>query len=146
MRGVVFPSGQIENAIAGQETYLLYPSPDAHDCESVELSPQSTVIVVDGTWSEAGKIVRRNPVLATLPKLTFHRELRSRYRIRKQPKDYCLSTLECIGHMLTLNAAYSKRREDTESYQRLFDGFDKMVEQQLQYFPRMHEHPRNAAP
>jgi DTW domain-containing protein YfiP len=135
LRGLEFEPGQIERAVAGHRPYLLFPSRTASDCAAVELDRSSTVIVVDGTWDEAGKIVFRNPQLKDLPCLTFSAPLRSNYRIRKQPRQHYLSTLESIAHLLRINAA--AKGIPTANYDRLLEGFDRMVEQQLQYFPRM---------
>ena len=142
LRGLEFLPGEIESTLSGQRSYLLFPSATAADCKAVYLDSESTVIVIDGTWSEAGKILNRNPFLRSLPCLTFRQELKSNYRIRKQPKDNYLSTIESIAHLLRLNA---ERPESTNNrsnlnyllYDRLFEGFDQMVLKQLQYFPRM---------
>jgi len=135
LRGVEFEAGQIERALAGQRPYLLFPSRTATDCTAVQLDASSTVIVVDGTWEDAGKIVFRNPQLKDFPCLTFSAPLRSNYRIRKQPRPHYLSTLESIAYLLRINAA--AKGNPTIHYDRLLEGFDRMVEQQLQYFPRM---------
>ena len=137
LRGVAFEAGELERHIPSQNTWMLYPGPDAEDCEHVDLNEESTVIVIDGTWYEARKVLRRNPFLKTLPKLTFKREIRSQYKIRRQPRDNYLSTLECIGHFLKLSAEATGRAEMLPVYDRLFSVFDKMVEQQFSYFPRM---------
>jgi len=142
MRGLEFEPGELEKALLGQKAFMLFPSALAQDCEEVALDSDSTVIVIDGTWSEAGKIVTRNPILRSLPYLTFRQTLRSNYRIRKQPKDSYLSTIESIGHMLKINALAAARGTeripcDPAIYDRLFEGFDQMIEQQLRYFPRM---------
>jgi DTW domain-containing protein YfiP len=136
VRGVEFEPGVIEKAIEGQEPYLLFPSPGAVSCETVALKPNSTVIVIDGTWSEAKKIVFRNPILRTLPTISFSQPLRSNYRIRKQPRDHCLSTIESIAHLLKLNAAGQGKLDSVQQYESLLLGFEKMVDIQVKYFPR----------
>jgi DTW domain-containing protein len=137
MRGLYFEEGVIEKALVGQDTYLLFPGEGAQSCLDISLNETSTVVVLDGTWSEAGKLLRRNPILERLPRLSFSTPLQSNYRIRKQPKSHYLSTLESIGHLLIQNARAQGRESDCENYQGLFRGFDQMVEQQLKYFPRM---------
>jgi DTW domain-containing protein YfiP len=139
IRGLYFDQGVIEKALAGQDAYLLFPGDSAKSCDDVALNDNSTVVVLDGTWSEAGKLLRRNPVLGQLPCLTFSTPILSNYRIRKQPKSHYLSTLESIGHLLIQNARAQGKESECENYQRLFSGFDLMVEQQLRYFPRMKE-------
>ena len=137
VRGVVFDESQIAHATRGQRVHLLYPSTDARDCEAVPLTTDDTVIVIDGTWDEAQKILFRNPFLRSFPALSFSRPLRSQYRIRKQPKAHCLSTLESVGHLLMLNAAAQGMHHKIAAYRSLFEGFEKMINQQLQYWPRI---------
>ena len=136
LRGVAFRPGEIEEALSGNQAFLLFPSSSSLACESVPLSPRATVIVLDGTWSEAGKIYHRNPFLQSLPTISFSQPLRSNYRIRKQPKEHCLSTIESVAHMLRLNALGQGQEELAARYQALLAGFDAMVERQLQHFPR----------
>ena len=137
LRGVAFETGGIEKALSGQQPYILFPSKTAIDCESVRFESNSTVIVIDGTWGEAGKIMLRNPILQEIPCLTFGKVLRSNYRIRKQPKDNYLSTIESVGHLLKLNSLASGLEEQSAKYEALFEVFERMVKQQLNYFPRM---------
>lgn len=133
LRGIEFDTATLDECLAGKRAYLLYPRPGALPCEEVELTSEDTVIVVDGTWSEAGKIVHCNPRLRELPCLTFGSPLRSTYRIRKQPRDHYLSTVESVSYLLKLNAAARGRPEQARCYDRLLDGFGRMVEQQLCY-------------
>jgi len=135
LRGVEFCSTQLEELLAGQECYLLYPSATASDCSEVSLSTKNTVIVIDGTWREAGKIIFRNSFLKELPQLSFKRQLQSQYHIRKQPKAGCLSTIESVAHLLVNNAAVSGEQKRLDDYQRLFSGFNQMISQQLSYWP-----------
>ena len=139
MHGVTFDEPEVMSSLEGQNTYLLYPAVDAIDCATLDLNEDSTVIVIDGTWVEARKIVYRNKFLQTLPKISFKQPILSEYKIRKQPKDFCLSTLECIGHLLKLSASAKDNSALTKNYDELFSAFNKMVEKQLNYFPRMRD-------
>lgn len=136
LRGIEFTPEKILQLTSPQKTYLLYPSRDAIDCETVSLGADSTVIVIDGTWMEAKKVMRLNPILKEFPHLTFKRDFRSNYLIRKQPAKHCLSTLESIGHLLKLNAEGAGHLEKLATYNNLFHVFNKMVERQASYFPR----------
>lgn len=137
VRGLYFEGHALDSVAPDQQVYLLFPGEGSRDCTEVDLDHRSTVVVLDGTWSEAGKLFYRNPELFRLPRLTFAQPFRSNYRIRKQPKAHYLSTLESIGHMLTLSASALGRSDMLPHYQAMFDGFDRMVERQLSYFPRM---------
>lgn len=132
-RGVIFDEGEIARAVGDSEPLLLYPGSNSQDCEDVSLTARHTVIVIDGTWDEAGKIVYRNPMLQTLKRISFHRPLTSRYRIRKQPRQGYLSTIESVAHLLQINAGATGLQEYAELYNRLFDTFDRMIDRQLEH-------------
>jgi DTW domain-containing protein YfiP len=131
MRGVIFEEELLSATLGETEPLLLYPGPTSIDCEELPLTTQQTIIVIDGTWDEAGKIVWRNPMLQKLRRISFHAPLASRYRIRKQPRAGYLSTLESVGHLLTLNARAFHRDDYVASYERLFAVFERMVQMQL---------------
>jgi DTW domain-containing protein YfiP len=133
LRGVEFAPGVLEAELSGKDAYLLYPRKGASRCEDVVLSSKSTVVVLDGTWAEAGKILHVNPYLKTLPCITFEQPLRSTYRIRKQPRENYLSTIESISYLLKLNALAHGLTEQAKLYDRLLIGFALMIEQQLLY-------------
>jgi len=135
VRGIYFDQEHLETILAKQNVYLLFPSPQAQDCENVILDSNTTVIAIDGTWSEAKKIIIRNPILETFHHISFSKPILSNYRIRKQPKQNYLSTLESVAHLLKLNASKAKLLEQCNYYDTLLQGFDKMVDQQINYFP-----------
>lgn len=143
IRGIVFSADKLPVDLKEQKTYLLYPSKDAIDCENIPLDTKSTVIVVDGTWDEAKKIIYHSPYLKQFQHITFKTPITSNYMIRKQPKDHYLSTIESVGHLLRLNALANGLDLKSKDYDRLFDIFSKMVQQQLAYFPRMRNHTDN---
>jgi len=135
-RDVTFPPEKLQRAIESHETFLLYPGSDAVDCEEVPLSSHSRVIVIDGTWDEAQKIVYRNPILHSVPRISFRKQLSSTYRIRRPPKGGYLSTLESIAHLLIMNAVVSGCAQKIPTYQGLFEVFNEMVNRQLKHMGR----------
>lgn len=58
-------------------------------------------ILIDGTWSQAKKLKNQNPILAHLPRVGLKSETPSQYRIRKQPRAGCLSTVEAAALLLS---------------------------------------------
>jgi DTW domain-containing protein YfiP len=131
MRGVTFSEKSLQSTMNPYETYMLYPGAQAADCEEVELSDRHLVIVIDGTWDEAQKIVYRNPILHNIRRISFNRAFTSTYRIRKPPKVGYLSTVESVAHLLTLNAVRSGKAHMIPTYQGLFTLFDEMISRQL---------------
>lgn len=82
------------------------------------------LIVPDGTWRKARKILYLNPVLQTLPRLTLSEGEPSRYRIRKAPDAAAVSTIEAITR--TLSAL-----EPEQDFMPLLQPFDALIEQQI---------------
>ena len=71
---------------------LLYPSPSARDLSQLPKAERPTkLVVLDGTWHHARAMYHYMDVLHGLPHYTLPAGLVSGFRIRKQPKSYCLS-------------------------------------------------------
>jgi DTW domain-containing protein YfiP len=79
---------------------LLYPGVGAVDVLQAPPTGPVTLVVVDGTWSQAKKIVRENPRLQALPRYAFTPPAPSEYRIRREPADSYVSTIEALVHVL----------------------------------------------
>ena len=79
---------------------LLYPGDDARDILADPPQGPVTLIVVDGTWSQARNLVRDNPELGALPRYQFEAPTPTTYRIRREPDAAYVSTLEAIMHVL----------------------------------------------
>jgi hypothetical protein len=106
-------------------TALLFPGEGAIDPATLRGRPPRTVIVVDGTWSQARKVIRLNPFLSSLPRLAFTPERPSNYRIRAEPSEECVSTIEAVVHLLgALEGA-------PERFQPILTAFHEMVDLQL---------------
>ncbi len=60
------------------------------------------VFLLDATWSGARKMLRLSPSLQRLPRLMFTPAAPSRYIIKQQPQEGCLSTLEAVHELLTV--------------------------------------------
>jgi DTW domain-containing protein len=112
---------------AGRPTYLLYPGPHAVDLADVEPAAPITLVVVDGTWWQARKLLRRNAMLAALPQIRFTPPAPSNYRIRREPADHCVATVEALAHVLgALEGA-------PERFAALLRPFEAMIDTQLHY-------------
>ena len=107
---------------------LLSPAPDAIDLRQAPPDGPVTLIVLDGTWSQAKKLLRCNPSLERLPRYAFQPARPSNYRIRKEPAEHCVSTIEATVAALSLLEA--KRGSGVDVHQAL-RAFDAMVDHQL---------------
>lgn len=113
---------------------LLYPGREAFNLSekgfsgcSIPDERQLLVILLDATWRNAKKMFSRSPTLQKLPRLMFVPQEKSRFVIKKQPHDWCLSTLEAIHELLL---ALEKAG---------FDTYDRPG-QMLGLFARMQQH------
>ena len=83
---------------------LLYPSDKAKTWQQATTDHPSLnnlhLIVIDGTWRKAKKILAVNPWLNEIPHLTLETHYESQYGIRKTNIEGGLSTLEAVAYML----------------------------------------------
>jgi DTW domain-containing protein len=86
---------------------LLYPGAGARNLSVGGLSAADlggrrlVIFLLDGTWACARKMLRLSPSLQRLPRVMFTAETAvSRYVIKQQPQDGCLSTLEATHEVL----------------------------------------------
>uniref|UniRef100_A0A452I6B4 tRNA-uridine aminocarboxypropyltransferase n=1 Tax=Gopherus agassizii TaxID=38772 RepID=A0A452I6B4_9SAUR len=85
-------------------TLILYPGAEAANLEDVALifpSP-STIIIIDGTWSQAKDIFYKNSLFQLPKQVQLKTSISSQYVIRTQPTNTCLSTLECAAIALAI--------------------------------------------
>ncbi len=118
------------------EVGILFPSPGALDL--ADHPPQlKKMIVVDGTWNEAKKMLHRSPSLQKIPRYFLKTESTSNYRIRKAPRPEYLSTVEATVALLR---TYEK---NPTAHQNLIDVFQIMVRQQEGFGASEPRHLRN---
>jgi DTW domain-containing protein YfiP len=82
--------------------FVFYPDETA-GAVSRELARKGqalTLIFPDGNWRGAGKMCRRDPVMASLPRLRLPAGAPSNYRVRKETKSEGLATIEAISRAL----------------------------------------------
>ncbi|MGE4408692.1 tRNA-uridine aminocarboxypropyltransferase [Pseudomonas sp.] len=108
-------------------SYLLFPGDDAIALTSLAGSGEPLrLIVPDGTWRKARKLLHVNPWLASLPRVALPEGLSSRYRLRKAPMTGALSTLEAIVAALNILEGPDGRFEE------LLRPFDALIEGQIE--------------
>ena len=79
---------------------LLFPHPEAAPLEHFRDGDAVTLIVPDGTWSQAAGTRKRIPDLGQIPCARLPDGLVSSYRLRRAPGAGQVSTLEAIAHAL----------------------------------------------
>jgi DTW domain-containing protein YfiP len=118
----------VRQVLASGNAYLLFPGPDAIDVETADFPSPITLVVLDGTWTQAQKLLKANPGLALLPRLRLSPLAPSLYgQIRREPAAHCVATIEAIAHVL----GYLEK--DRERFAEFLRPMAAMVERQL-YF------------
>lgn len=109
-------------------TGVLFPGDGARLLSDVppEERPEQLVIL-DGTWHHAKTFMRQIPALADLPRYRLEPAAPSTYRIRKEPTETAVSTLEA-----TVEALRALEPE-TEGLDQLVGAFDHMIDTQVQH-------------
>lgn len=109
---------------------VLFPGDGARDVydwvNDTESGPPRTLVVVDGTWSQAKKLLKLNPRLAALPRVSYRPPAPGNYRIRKEPSDECLATIEAVSAVLGILEGRA------EEFSALLTPFTHMVDRQLE--------------
>jgi len=109
----------------GYRTCLLFPGEDAQPVQAYGPSDDPLLLVVpDGTWRKARKLLHLNPSLAALPRVTLADGGVSRYRLRKAPGPGALSTVEAIVQALQV-------LEAPMSFEPLLRPFEALIEGQI---------------
>ncbi|CAH1797402.1 unnamed protein product [Owenia fusiformis] len=85
---------RLETLLKSPETLLLYPGPKAVDIATMPQDRKYNIVLLDGTWPQAGGIYHQNTMLHCLKQVKLCNTGTSKYVIRTQPSDGCLSTLE----------------------------------------------------
>ncbi len=104
---------------------LLFPCDEA-----TELGPQHLangpvrLVVPDGTWRQAAKMTRRIPWMATLPRVSLPEGRATTYRLRSEPKEGGLATLEAIARTFAV-------LEGPEVEEQLYEIFRRMIDRTL---------------
>jgi DTW domain-containing protein YfiP len=105
---------------------LLYPGPSAKLISDLPPGerPQQ-LVVLDGTWHQTKTLVRDIPALQSLPRYQLAPDAPSRYRIRREPDDRYISTVEATV------AALRILEPETIGLEGLLVAFETMVDVQL---------------
>lgn len=87
---------------AGPSAALLFPGDDVPSLSEAPRHGATTLVVLDGTWSTASTLLKRNPWLARVPRYRLPEGAPSEYGIRREPDVAFVSTLEATGRALAV--------------------------------------------
>jgi len=126
-RGVRFEDHPRVREIAlAPGTALLFPGPGSIPAGEAR-PPPATLVVIDGTWLQADRMLRDNPRLAALPRIGLVHDRESGYAgLRREPAEGHLSTIEAVA--LALGALDG----DPARFAPMADAFRRAVQLQLE--------------
>ena len=119
------------NSLPLESTVLLYPNEHATYLDDANPKPALSnithLIVIDGTWKKAYKILQLTPLLTKFKTVSFKQLAQNRYAIRKAPRADSLSTLEAVAHSLLLIEQLNPAP--------LYNLLDELIQKQTQHMP-----------
>lgn len=105
---------------------LLYPGRNSRLLSDLDESERpDQLVILDGTWHHAKTLLRDIPAVRELPRYQLAPATPGQYRIRLEPTDNSLSTVEAVV------TALKALEPETIGLDRLIESFNKMVETQL---------------
>jgi DTW domain-containing protein len=111
----------------GYRPCLLFPGATALPMETFANAGDGLpllLVVPDGTWRKARKLLYLNPLLEALPRAVLPAGLVSRYRLRKAGQDGAVATIEAIT--VALNVL-----ESPACFDALLRPFEALIEGQI---------------
>lgn len=108
--------------------FLLFPATEKDSTYPLQPLPKtktSLLFVPDGTWRQVRQIMRLNPLLESLTRISLPVGQPSEYRVRKARETAAVSTIEAIARTLTV-------LEPDIDFEPLLTPFRQLVNQQIQ--------------
>jgi len=126
---------RINEIISTCRAYILYPSKNAINLSKkplhVEENKQVVIFLIDSTWSCASKIFTESKNLQNLQHMSFDSTKLSNFRIKEQPQDYCLSTMESTLTVLELLNKYGLENIAQKNLNNFLNPFNEMINYQI---------------
>lgn len=127
-----------EGAAPPDSVALLFPGPGAADPALLPPGAVKTLVVIDGTWAQARKVLKQNPALLRLRRVGITPTRPGNYRIRREPAAECLATIEALAQAL----GALEGEGAPERFAGMLAAFTFMVDQQLAHAAARTEPPR----
>lgn len=124
--GEVFDDLHTLLATPGYRPALLFPGEPAQVLTGYGEAGDTPLLLIvpDGTWRKARKLLYLNPLLEALPRVTLGEVRPSRYRLRKAPEPGAVSTLEAIVQALNV-------LEAPLAFDALLRPFEALIDSQI---------------
>ncbi len=125
--------------------YVLYPGDESillNENPPLSNGRQNVIFLIDSTWHNAKKLLRDSPNIQALPKISFKHTKNSEFKIKEQPMELCLSTMEstlCVLELLNMKGDEELTSTELEGF---LEPFRKMVEYQVKCSTLENKSPR----
>ncbi len=137
IQGVDFTDNERVIKLLNDRTYypmLLYPGESATTTSDPLFrrrlgGRKLLVVILDGTWAEAKKMLKFSPNLQTLPRLSFNRGYRTHFVFKREPTPDAISTIESCYYLVKELGEIGVA--DSTGAENMMDVFDRMVKFQL---------------
>ncbi len=114
--------------------YVIYPSNNSINLNTSSISKEkknTVLFFIDATWPCSKSMLVQSPNLDVLEKVSFTHTKISAFNFKKQPQEYCLSTIESTLCVLELLNEHQDENLDKQSLKNFLQPFQKMVEYQV---------------
>jgi DTW domain-containing protein YfiP len=117
--------GHPSEPVTANRKLLLFPEEGARELEPSDALPEDTVLIVpDGTWAQARRMVRRDPVVQGAEPVSLPAGSPSRYRLRNGVGEGMLCTYEAVARAMGI-------LEGPEVERAMDEVFDRFVRTML---------------
>jgi DTW domain-containing protein YfiP len=125
-KGVSFESHpRVQELVDDPGAALLFPGEGAQDPRDIDAGSVRTLVVLDGTWPQARKVLKQNPILDRLRRIGLVPAQPGNYRIRRPPAPDCLATIEAVS------SALGALERAPERFGEMLAAFTFMVDRQI---------------
>jgi DTW domain-containing protein YfiP len=138
---------RINTIIKEYQSFILFPSKEALNLTSQDpkrfftAEKKQAIFVIDSTWACTKKMFQESVNLQTLPHMSFETKRSSEYRIKEQPQENYLSTIESVHEILSLLKAW-----DVEEFENGdLEGFLEPFYQMIAYQQKLIQNPKSNA-
>ena len=90
------------------------------------------IFIIDSTWSCSVKMLRESKNLQSLRHMSFDSTKLSQFKIKQQPAEFCLSTIESTLSVLELLNKYEIEKIKKNDIEEFLNPFERMIEYQQQ--------------
>jgi len=124
----------------GYFSVILYPGRKSVNltslspAERISIFPKTKklrLFVIDGTWGTARTMMNHSSNLQRLPMVAFTPSQPSTFRVRRQPREGCVSTIEAIHQAIELVGPSQGFNTESREHDKLLEAFDSMIETEL---------------